>query len=223
MPTPVFPTLPNTAMWKFPIVFSSGSYSRYMYIQMNFVTSGDMPSPGDWYTFSPLAGAVYRPLLTAVMARTQDLFECSAYYNLPSRIVSVPLSLYLPVATNPPEFLVAMGASVFLETAINGKSFVGRIHWPFLWPGDWADSKITTAGVNRINTFFAPLIAGFTIYGVGHQLAVWSRKLNLMTPVTSLRIASQVTYLAKRHASYPGQKAYTPVGPPDRGLSPFPP
>lgn len=222
MPYP-FPSIAGSASfqlcWLFP---NGGTGARYYYTQFNFITTGDMPVTGTTTDYN----AAQLPYLfypfEHVMPPGVGFYQFRVRYLLPSRIVDVPtLNLYsfYPI---PEPIVGGLGAAIFLRTATHGKNYTGRFHWPFLGDGDFDGSRLTSSFTSRMDTLLTSLATPFTFYGVTHQLAVWSRALNILTPVTHWTICPRASWLNKRRSRAAGCKTFPPNAYPGMGLLPYP-
>jgi len=87
--------------------------------------------------------------------------------------------------------------SIFLIPTMGVKSG-GRIFWPAIPDGDLVTSSYSAGWMTAVNAFFTAALAGISSGGITWTLAVYSRKLNLISNIASHTFSPVVGFQGRR-------------------------
>lgn len=216
-----FPSTVNTAAWRLVLQPAYGHpQGRFQYMQWNFLLSGDVPLTMTGNAFRTAMFTVTSHQIALVMPWEFYLADLHSVYNSPTRLIIPAWTKHSgnPAVAQPR--VCALGASIFFTTATHGKCYTGRAHWPMLQDGDYDGSHLTPAFTSRMSAFLGWLTSPISYAGITLQMAIWSRKLNIFTPVTGWHICPRVTNMNRRRVRNAGCKTFVPVNQTLTGLLP---
>lgn len=190
-------------------------WANVFHVRSRTAAANASPDSLDMSTFAALFVALYNDM-DSVRATTCTL----------TNVVVTPLA---PATDAPGEFPQSEAGTdagqpfpapvsivVSHRTALGGKSFRGRTFLSGFTEGaSTGDQRLTTTARDTIGTAFENLANGLavataTVYDAS-DLAVYSRKLDVATPITSFRIGTIFDYQRSRRGRFPeGYVTYTP-------------
>lgn len=196
---PIIPCSVNTASIRY--VFSMPSSAGGLgvgYIQINYTTQGSFATPPSPSAFAAAIDAyVHTFLSNQIYFGGANLY---AYWkvNTPINPIEADGELFITAPLTSPPPICAEGFCVMLRSGLTTRNGIARIHWPFLFPGDYDCSTITPSGVTRITPVLKLWTARFAVLGVTFRPVIWSRKLNVFNQITTATISRKTMYLRKR-------------------------
>lgn len=168
------------------------------WIQINYEISGTLAPSITPAVFRSSIATKFETILNKQIYTNQGGLSAAWQINTPTN-PQVAYAALPEITLNPtaPKDC-SIGFNIQLRSNDKTRSGAARIHWPFVYPGDYSGSHITPAGKLRIANVLLMWRTTLSFGACRMVPVVWSRKHNTMSAVVSATISPLTMVCRKR-------------------------